>query len=211
MENTISLISLGAGIIAAVIAIWQLYLQRKEMRLGNQINSLESLAAMIRNSIKDKQGLLEMNKRKISELEALKTLSEEDSEKLEFHKKEKAQRNSEIKSLYNGLLSVNIKRCTLMGNIEKDLDENVSKAISDMRVMLERRKAEEETRKAEVMSENNELREELLEKFVVAFREILRSEGRINIPWLPSREEFIQRRKAKEESTSAEQNNNESR
>jgi len=151
MENYISWIGLAVGVIAAVIAIWQLALQVKEVKLGNRINSLESLATMLRNSITDKQELLMMNKRNIQELEALEELPEEMQKKLAFHKSEKHDRNCEIKSLYNGLLSVNTERCKLMDGIEKKLDENVSKAITDMQEMLERRKdADKQTQKEAV-------------------------------------------------------------
>lgn len=143
IENYMGWIGLAVGIIAAVIAIWQLALQAKEMKLGNRINSLESLATMLRNSVADKQELLMMNKRNIQELEALEELSEELQEKLAYHQAEKHDRNCEIKSLYNGLLSVNVERCKLMDGIEKKLDENVSKAITDMQEMFEKRKAKE--------------------------------------------------------------------
>jgi hypothetical protein len=146
IETNISVISLFAGIIAALIAFGQLYLQRREMKLGNRINSLESLASMLRNFISDKQELLMMNKRKISEFEALENRSEEENEKLQFHKEKKEERNTEIISLYNGLLSVNMERCKLMDDIENKLDENVSKAINDTQEMFVRRKTEEEKR-----------------------------------------------------------------
>ncbi len=139
MDVYFNWISLGAGITAAIIAIWQLAVQVRETKIGNRISSLESLSSMFRNAIADKQELLIMNDRKISQINAKNSLSPQDKVDLQKHKKAKKNRGDEIKSIYNGLLSINIERCELMGGIEEELESNVAKAIEDMKKLLERR------------------------------------------------------------------------
>jgi len=144
IEDNISVIGLFIGVLAAIIAIWQLYLQRVEMKRGNRINSLESLANMLRNEIGDKQDLLKMNERKIAMLKSKEDLSKGEIRNLNVNDKAKKERGKEISSLYNGLLSVNQERCKLMEGIEKNLDENVSDAIEEMRKRLVKRKEKKE-------------------------------------------------------------------